>query len=87
MSNNGYGYGNVGIDLNGFLEVIPANLTLTNACERLWINKRDILAIKKPNEQQRYIVTTKVAYDGNTEFIIDNKERKRRFPCFKFDNF
>ena len=80
-------YNNVGIDLNGFLEVMPANLTASNACERLWINRREILAIRKPGKEQRYEITTKIPYNGETKFIIDDKERKRRFPCFNFNDF
>ena len=71
------------IDLNKFIEVIPPNLTMENACNRLFINRDHILAVEKiGNQQEVYKVTTTVEYKGNTEFTIDPKLRKQTVPCF-----
>jgi len=71
------------IDLNKFIEVIPPELTMENACNRLFINRDHILAVEKiGNQQEVYKVTTTVEYKGNTEFTIDPKLRKQMFPLF-----
>lgn len=74
------------IDLNKFVEVMPPNLTMENACNRLFINRDHILAVEKiGNQRDVYKVHTTVEYAGTTEFTIDPKLRKQMFPCFRFD--
>lgn len=74
------------VNLNKFIEVLPPNLTLENACNRLWINRDHVLAVEKiGNQVEKYKVTTTVEYSGTTEFWIDPKYRKRNFPCFRFN--
>lgn len=74
------------VDLNKFIEVIPPNLTIENACNQLFINRDHVLAVEKVGNQAGvYTVTTTVEYQGETVFKIDPKWRKQKFPCFRFD--
>lgn len=74
------------VDLNKFIEVIPPNLTMENACNQLFINRDHVLAVEKVGNQAGvYNVYTTVEYKGETEFRIDPKWRKHRFPCFQFN--